>query len=855
MIPQSRISGQIRRLKAQAQKAAELELQKKEPAKRRPPFHPLSPSEASARWESWLRSQGYQAFAFQKKAWEAFAEERSALIAVPTGSGKTLAAAGGPLMKLMSEERPEQDLTRIIYITPLKALARDISQALAKPIQDLRLPFQIGLRTGDTSTSARQEMRKQQPEILVTTPESFAILLTGAQSAEKFSQVFSVVIDEGHELLGTKRGSLLELTLATLRQYSPDLRVTVLSATLGNLPEAARVLTADSDPVLITDVQDRNLKVEVLTPPAMGAAPWLGYAGLNLSEELLKAVNPDQSQIIFTNTRGSAEAWYRDILERRPDWAEITALHHGSLSPEERARVESGAKTGLYKIIVATSSLELGVDFPQVGRVFQVGSVKSLARAVQRAGRGYHRPGESSHLTICPSSLFEILEGHALRQAIQDGVFETKEPLHKPLDVFVQFLLNRAFNEGFTIEEIKQTLARTFSFRDITDEEIHWALHFLMRGGQSLSHYPQFLKLQQIGDHYSFADPKLARLHRMNIGTIVSDDGVQVRFLGGKSLGTIGETFVSKLKKGDVFHFAGRELEYVQLQYTTLMVKLAKETPEIATVWTGNILPISGVLSHHLRDTIDLLAQAQGAEDFSEIELQSFWPAAEKQKQLSRIPRQNETLIESWKSREGFHLFIYTWSGRLVNEGLGHLFAYRIAQVSPNTISVAANDHGFELLGLEAFPPAEVLESLFTNRQDLDRDIEQSLNFPELAKRSFREVARISGLIQSSVAGQSKNQRNLQMSSGLLYDVFENYEKDHPLVLQAKREVRQNQLKMESLLKEIIGFRERKFLFVSLQRLSPFAFPLFIERARNRISTEKLEHRIARFQRQILEDT
>ncbi len=853
MIPQSRISGQIRKLKVQAEKARLAE-EKTKTVQRRRSFHALTPAEAEMRWESWLRSQNFKAFPFQRQAWQAFHEGRSMLIAVPTGSGKTLAAAGGPLMKLMTESSPVEGRTRIIYLTPLKALARDIAHALERPIRDMGLPFQVGLRTGDTSASSRQEMRKNHPEILVTTPESFAILLTGAEVEKKYGQVFSVVIDEGHELLGTKRGSLLELSLATLKEHSPELRVSVLSATLGNLEEAARVLTGALDPLLIAAEPARDLNVEVLTPPAMNAAPWLGYSGLKLSEELLKSVNPNESQIIFTNTRASAEAWYRDILERRPDWKEITALHHGSLSKEERERVEAGTKSGEYKIIVATSSLELGVDFPQVGRVYQVGSVKSLARAVQRAGRGYHRPGEASHLTICPSNLFEILEGYALRQAIHEGVFEVKEPLHKPLDVFVQFLLNRAFNDGFTIDEIKRTLQRSFSFRDVSDDEIQWALHFLIRGGVSLSRYPQFMKLQQLGDRYLFADAKLARLHRMNIGTIVSDDGVQVKFMGGKSLGVIGETFVSKLKKGDVFHFAGRELEYVQLKYTTLFVKLAQDPPEIVTVWIGNVLPMSGVLCKQMRETVDLLAKANSAEDFSEPELQSFWPVAERQKELSKIPLQDETLVEIWKSREGFHLFVHTWAGRLVNEGLGHLFAYRIAQISPNTISVAANDHGFELMGLEAFPPAEVLQSLFTNLQDLDEEIEKSLNFPELAKRSFREVARVSGLIQSAVAGQSKNQRNLQMSSGLLFDVFENYEKNHPLVLQAKREVRQNQLKTENLRQEILNFQKRRFLFVPLTRLSPFAFPLFIERARNRISTEKLEHRIARFQRQILED-
>ncbi len=854
MIPQSRLSGQIRKIKSVAQKTLDVEKAKRRAKQRSLPFAPTDYDSARQRLIAWFRDQGFTPSPFQTKAWDAFAANRAALIAVPTGSGKTLAAFGGPLIKLMTDPRPTQSVTRIIYLTPLKALARDIVAAAERPIHELKLPFEVGLRTGDTSSADRQALRKNNPEILVTTPESLAILLTGSDT-KKFSHVFSVVVDEGHELLGSKRGSLLELSIATLRQYAPNLLVTVLSATIGNLQQAAEALTGVPDPILITDAKSRDIRLEVLTPPEMSAAPWFGYAGLNLSEELLKTVDPEESQIIFTNTRGSAEAWFRDIIERRPEWRGITALHHGSLTREERAQVEADAKSGKLRIIVATSSLELGVDFPKVGRIYQIGSVKSMARAVQRAGRGFHRPGESSFLTVCPSSIFEILEAHALRQAVKVGVFEDKIPVHKPLDVFVQFLLNRAYNEGFTIEEIKATVARTYSFRDINDEEINWALQFLISGGASLSHYAQFLKIHKIGSRYLFADAKLARLHRMNIGTIVSDDGIRVRFTTGKTLGSIGETFVSRLKKGDVFQFAGRELEYVNLNYNTLIVRMATERPEVGTVWNGNILPISSLISEHLRQTVDQLAKATSEADVTDQELKDFWAAAEKQKEISHIPKADETLIEIRKAREGYHLYIYTWAGRLVNEGLGHLFAFRIAQVRANTISVSVSDHGIELLASEAFPPTEVLQSLFSDLQDLESDIEKSLNFPELSKRTFREVARVSGLIQATIAGQTKNQRNLQMSSGLLYDVFEKYEKNHPLVNQAKKEIRQNQLHLPSLIKVIKSFQTTKFVFKETKKLSPFGFPLFIERSRTRISTEKLEHRIARFQRQILEDT
>ncbi|MBY0316526.1 MAG: ligase-associated DNA damage response DEXH box helicase [Bdellovibrionales bacterium] len=848
MIPQSRVSRQIKKI-IRDQNDAKVTSSNKS---RRQIYKSIAHEAASSQWSQWFHRQGWTAFPFQEQAWAAFSRNKSILIAVPTGSGKTYAALGGPLLHLMSTPLP-QNTYKIIYLTPLKALARDIAHAIDVALKGLNLPFQVAVRTGDSSTSERKEQSKNIPEILVTTPESLAILLTGSETSQKFRDVFSVIVDEWHELVGTKRGSLLELTLASLKFHAPQLRVTALSATLGNLKEAAQVITGDTDPKIITDANSRTVNIDVLVPREMGPAPWFGYAGLLLIDEVLGAIDPKNSQILFTNTRGQAEAWHREILSKRPEWREKLALHHGSLALEERAAVEAGVKSGQLKVIVATSSLELGVDFPQVKKIFQIGAVKSLARAVQRAGRGHHQPGKASELIVCPTSLFEIIEAHALKKAKAENLFESKHILQKPIDVFVQFLLNNAFNQGFSVAEVRQILDSTVSFKDITDEEIQWALQFLTRGGKSLVAYPQFKKLMEVQGRYVFTDAKSARTHRMNIGTIVSDDGIRVRFATGKTLGTIGESFVSRLQKGDVFQFGGKDLEFIQLRDTTLLVRLAKKKSNVSTIWTGSVLPISSLLSQYLRESVDQLARAESPQSLSAPELKRFWPVALQQKNISHIPRSDENLVELLKSREGYHLFMYPWAGRLVHEGLGHLMAYRMARVSPNTISVAANDYGFELLALEPLPSIEVLQGLLSSSENLMEDIEASLNYHELSKRAFREVARVSGLVQSSVGGRQKTQRNLQMSSSLLYDVFEKYEPDHLLLKQARREVQSQQLHLPRLLEEMNGFRESKIVVKSLTRLSPFSFPLFIERIRSRVSTETLEHRIARFQRQIVE--
>ncbi len=852
MQPSPRISSQIKRIKSR--EARELEAHSEKNRKKLLKIYDqTSLEDAEEIWKEWFRKNNWEPFKFQLEAWSTFLNQKPALISVPTGSGKTYAAFGGPFIKLLNSETKDLGQLRVLYISPMKALVRDVAHALARPIQELSLPFKVGVRTGDSSTRDRLSMSKRFPEILVTTPESLAILLTGEDAKNRFSKVHSIIVDEWHELLGNKRGSLLELTLATVKQYAPQVTITGLSATLGNMETAAQTLAGESQAKIISDETSRNIKIDVLVPNGMSAAPWFGYAGLSLANELVNDLKISQSQIIFTNTRAHAEAWYQKIRELKPEWADEVALHHGSLSMAQRQDVEEGVKAGDIKIVVATSSLELGVDFPQVGRVFQVGSAKSLARAVQRAGRGFHRPGESSSLTLCPTTYFEILEVNALKKALEKKVFESREPLQKPADVLVQFLLNKAFGEGFELSEIREILARTYSFRDVTEDELAWALNFLLHGGNSLKAYPQFFKLQKVGNRYSFVNGLQARQHRMNIGTIVSEDGIQVKFAKGGHLGNISESFIAKLKKGDIFQFAGRELEFLQLRDAKAFVRLSTRKASVTTVWSGQILPISPVVSLELRRAVDDLARAGDENELLEPELKSFWPIASKQKLVSAIPKLNENLMERWKSREGHHIFIYPWAGRLVHEGLGHLVAYRLAKHRANTLSVAVNDYGLELLGAEAFPSNEKLIELLSSEDQLEADIESSLNFHELSKRTFREIARIAGLIQTMNHGERKAMRHLQMSSSLLYEVFQKHDRDNLLLKQAVKEVKNLQLHFSRLKEELSAFRHRNWIIKDLNSLSPFSFPLYIERVRSRVSTETLRERIERVQRKMLE--
>lgn len=816
------------------------------------PWPLLSPELAWEQWKAWFARQGWTPFAFQREAWRAFSEGRSGLLAVPTGSGKTYAAVGGPLHKLMTgpPPGPTARLT-ILYVTPLKALARDIVQAIQRPLADLGWPLLVDLRTGDTPAAARRKFKERLPHVLVTTPESLAILLTDQGWEGRMQGIQAIVLDEWHELMGTKRGSLLELTLARLRSRATAAKVWALSATIANLEAAAAVAVGtETEPTIIRADIPRHIRMQCLLPEWIQRCPWFGYSGLRLLPEVVARIDPYHSTLLFTNTRSHAERWYQAILEAKPKWSGVMALHHGSLDQDERQRVEDGIKSGTLRIVVATSSLDLGVDFPPVENVIQIGSAKSIARAVQRAGRAFHRPGEDTLVQLCPTNVMEILEASALREGLQDGVLEERTPPEKPLDVLVQFLLNAAFHEGFDPDDVLGQVRSTVSFRSVTAEEFAWALNFIRSGG-ALSSYPEFRKVEVRDGRYRFVSAEAARRHKMNIGTILSDSGVTVQVRGGVRLGVIDETFIAKLRPGDVIQFGGRTVEFLQMRDMTAFVKPARQRGPVAAVWSGTILPLSLQLSAYLRREIDRLRQAVDGLDQPSPEIVSLLPIARIQSSRSRIPSATQTLIETCRTAEGYHLFVYTWEGWSVNEGLGHLAAYRLSRLRPNTIAVSATNYGFELLSTEPIGSDREIGMALTTLEGLEEDIHASQNFPELARRAFREIARVAGLVYQGTPSARKTARHLQMSASLLFDVFRQYEPSHPLLAQAFREVNERQLQIDRLRGLMHRMSEQELLIVPLPRLTPFAFPLYVERIKSRLSTEKLEQRLARLQREV----
>ena len=823
--------------------------------------------------ETWFARKGWQPFPFQREAWAAYLRGESGLIHAATGTGKTLAAWLGPVAEWLAEnnsqqaENPKSKIQnpkslRVVWLTPLRALAADTLEALRLPLAELGVPWTLETRTGDTAAATRARQRKHLPNALITTPESLTLLLARDDAPELFRDLRAVIVDEWHELLASKRGVQTELALAHLRTFAPGLRTWGLSATLGNLDLALTALTGvhhnqgpspqPPAPSLIQGEVPKTLIIDALIPTEIERFPWAGHLGLRMLPQVVAAIEEGRSALVFTNTRAQTEIWYQAILDARPDWAGEIALHHGSLGRDVRDWVERALKEGTVRCVVCTSSLDLGVDFAPVDRVLQIGSPKGVARLLQRAGRSGHSPGRPSRVTCVPTNAFELIEVAAVRRAVAAGHIEARPPLQNPLDVLVQHLVTCALGGGFVADALLAEVRTTYAYRDLTDDEWQWAIDFVTSGGAALGNYPEYRRVVVREDRYVVEDKQIARRHRQSIGTIVSEAALSVQFLRGGRLGSVEESFVSRLKAGDRFVFAGRTLEFVRLRDMTVWVRLASTTKGTVPRWSGSRMPLSTELATAVRATLEQAAEGV----FDQPELEAVRPILAIQNRWSAIPRTDELLIEQLKTREGHHLFFYPFEGRSVHEGLAALFAYRLSQLQPISFTIAVNDYGFELLS----PDPISLESIVSLQQTTDHglltthnlahDITAALNATEMARRQFREIARVAGLVYQGFPGE-KNARQLQASSGLIYDVFQQYDPANRLLDQATREVLDRQLEQSRLARALERLSGTQLLVREVKRPTPFAFPLIVDRMRETLSSEKLADRVRKMTLQL----
>ncbi|MDB5119226.1 MAG: ligase-associated damage response box helicase [Sphingobacteriales bacterium] len=837
--------------------------QKKDPENNKPGNQLIS---------SWFLAKKWEQFPFQKEMQEAYQNGYSGLLNAPTGSGKTFAMFL-PFVADYINLHPHDYKTRknngllLLWITPLRALTNDIRKAMQTVVDDLELPWKVATRTGDTSAKEKQELKKRQPEVLLTTPESLHLMLALKDYPKLFENLQAVVVDEWHELLGSKRGVQLELGLSRVKSLelkvesgisvnkvdnfklstlNSQLKIWGISATIGNLEEAAEVLLGNNIPAdrikIVRAKLDKKIIIESIIPENIENFSWAGHLGIKLLPQVMEIVARSRTVLIFTNTRSQSEIWYQTILDRYPEYAGAMAMHHGSLDNTLRNWVEEALHNELLRLVVCTSSLDLGVDFRPVDTVIQIGSPKGVARFMQRAGRSGHHPGATSKAYFVPTHSLELLEGAALKQAIKDEVFESRDPILLAMDVLMQYLVTLALSDGFYPQQVFKELKSTFAYADLEAKDFEQILEFITKGGKTLSQYDEFLKVEIENGLYKVNNRRVAMRHRLSMGTIVGDVSMRIKFLTGGYLGSIEENFISRLKIGDNFWFAGRSLELVKIKDMTAFVKKSGKPKGVIPSWLGGRMPLSSQLSAMLRQKLDEVTKKEE----KDIEIKVLKPLFDVQSQISHIPNKGEFLIEKFTSRDGSHLFFYPFEGRLVHEGMASLFAFRISKIKSASFSIAMNDYGFELLTDE---PIELEQALKNNLFSIDNlldDIQQSLNATEMARRRFRDIAHIAGLVFTGFPGKAMKSKHLQASTSLLFDVFSEYESDNVLVRQAYQEALQFQLEEFRLRAALQRIQNLKVVIKTCEKPSPFAFPILVDSLREKLTTETLEERVAK---------
>lgn len=795
----------------------------------------------------WMEEKGMSPFTFQTETWRKFGNGYSGMVVAPTGFGKTFSVFLALVSDFLSHPEKYKKGLKMIWITPLRSLSKDIAKAMQEAIDEIGLDWLVGVRNGDTDPKVRQQQVKNMPEILVVTPESIHLLL-GQKNHDKFFQnLHCVVVDEWHELLGSKRGVMIELAVSQLRKYNPKLKIWGITATIGNLDEAHEVLIPyDIKKTTVKAKEYKKIDIIPVFPDEVEILPWAGHLGAKLADKIVPIILNSKSTIVFTNTRSQSEMWYQLLLDAHPDFAGQIAIHHSSIDTHLRIWIEENLSSGKLKAVVSTSSLDLGIDFKPVDTVIQIGSSKGVARFLQRAGRSGHSPFETSTIYCVPTHSLELIEVAALKEAVKQKVIEPREPQVLCFDVLVQFLMTLAVGDGFYPDEVYERIKKIYTFREMMEEEWKSILDFLTIGGSALKSYEEYHKVTVMEDGlFKVISRRIAMLHRMNMGVIVSDAMMKVKFISGGYIGMIEEYFISKLKKEEKFILAGRVLEVAMIKEMTVYVRAAKGKALVPS-YLGGRLPLSSNLSHFLREKLSNALNPKA----SEKELKFLHPLLVNQEKRSHIPKEDEFLVELIKTREGYHLFMYPFEGRLVHEVMAALIAYRISKLAPISFSMAMNDYGFELFSDKEIPLHEGNLSKVLSRDNLMNDVISSINSAEMARRKFRDIAVISGMVIQNFPGQQRSNKSLQSSAGLIFKVLEDHDPNHFLVRQAYTEVFNMQLQEQRLVEAFKRIESSKIVLKYSHTFTPLSFPIKIDSLRQTLSSEGLDARIQQLVKQ-----
>lgn len=766
-------------------------------------------------FNAWFDSRGWRPHGHQLDMLAADQRGENALLIAPTGGGKTLAGFLPSLIDL--EAHPTEGL-HTLYVSPLKALAVDIQRNLTAPVEEMGLEIRVETRTGDTPTNRRQRQKENPPQILLTTPESFALLLSSPDSFDMFAGLRRIVVDETHALAGTKRGDHLALCMARLSTIAPQSRRVGLSATVA-WPDALRsYISPDGDPSQVPVIAGGDAKeAQVSILDTKDRLPWSGHYGLHAVPAIYDAIRDTGTAIIFVNTRAQAELLFQELWHANEDALPI-ALHHGSLAREQRRKVEAAMAKGSLRAVVATSSLDLGIDWAAVDLVIQVGPPKGVSRLVQRIGRAGHRLDVPSRALLVPCNRFEVLECRCAIDGVAEGTLDGDPPRNGGLDVLAQFVQTIACAAPLRPDDVFAELTRAAPYRNLDRKTFDEVLRFVEDGGYALKSYERWKRLfHTAAGTYEIAGPKIAHRHRMNIGTIVEAVTLKVRMRGGGVLGEVEEYFANMLEPGDTFVFGGRLLRFEGIKQTHVEVSAGKGGDPKVPAYMGGRMPFTTLLSERVREALANPAAWEGLPDQVREWLQL-------QQWRSLMPGPDGLLVETFPRGGKEYLVAYSFAGRNAHQTLGMLLTKRMERMGLAPLGFVASDYVIAVWSLHA---AKDMETLF-DEDMLGDDLEAWMEECSLMRRTFRNVAIVAGLIERRQPGQEKTGRQVTFNSDLIYDVLRRHEPDHILLRATRADARSGMIDVERLAEFLkrakTGIRHRR-----LDRVSPLAVPILLE--------------------------
>lgn len=771
------------------------------------------PSSLPAPLADWFAAKGWGPRRHQLDMLAAAREGRDALLVAPTGSGKTLAGFLPTLAELI--ETPQEGL-HSLYVSPLKALAVDVQRNLLTPIEEMGLDIRVETRTGDTPADRKARQRVKPPQILLTTPESLSLLLSYPESAALFATLKTIVIDEVHAFATTKRGDLLALAIARISALAPDMRRVALSATVADVDAYRGWLSGDGDyeqAALVEGEPGAPPRIDILIPE--GRIPWAGHSGRYAAEQVMAEIETHKTTIIFCNTRSLAELIFQDLWKANAMGLPI-GIHHGSLSKEARRKVEAAMAEGRLRALVATASLDLGVDWGDVDLVIQMGAPKGASRLLQRIGRANHRLDEPSEAVIVPGNRFEYLEGRAALDAIEAGDLDNEPFRAGSLDVLAQHVMAVACAGPFRAEDMLAEVNRAAPYAILGQDQFDRVLTYIANGGYALKAYDKYRRLTRTPDGlWRISHPNFAHQHRLNAGIIVEAPMLDVRFKNGRSLGKVEEGFGVTLSPGDCFFFMGLALEVLKIDLTDLIVRATSKPARIPT-YGGARMPISTHLADRVRAYLHDPSQwPRFPDDVRE------W--LEVQGRRSRLPAPDELLVETFPHEKRHYMVIYSFEGWNAHQSLGMLLTRRMESMGLSPLGFVSSDYAIATYSLEPVADPAGLFSADILEEEFVDWVERSA----LLKRAFREVAVIGGLVERQHPGKKKSGRQVTFSTDLIYDVLRRYEPDHLLLDAAWADARAKMTDVGRL-GALIERAAEKIVHVKLDRVSPLAVPVLV---------------------------